>query len=238
MMNGQLKPGYNVQIGTEMQFVVGFSIHQKANDMNCLIPNLKELQQQTGRLPRTVIADAGYGSEENYAFLEHEGIEGIVKYPLFSKQQKRSWSKQRFRAENWSYDPEQDEYICPNQQRLTYRGSRTRVTDNGYHTTVRQYECATCGPCPLKPLCTQSAGNRRIQINPKLFRYQQQAREKLVSDRGRRLRARRGVEAETVFGRIKQDWGFRRFTLRGIEKVKTEWGLLCIAHNIAKLAVQ
>jgi len=52
------------------------------------------------------------------------------------------------------------------------------------------------------------------------------------------LRSLRGVEVESVFGRLKQDWGFRRFTLRGMEKVKTEWGLLCIAHNLAKLAVQ
>lgn len=238
MMNGQLKPGYNVQIGTENQFVVGFSIHQKSNDMNCLIPNLQQLQERTGRLPRTVIADAGYGSEENYAYLEKAGVEGIVKYPLFSKQQKRSWGKQRFRFENWQHDPDQDEYICPNQQRLTFMGNRVRITGNGYRTGLRVYECGSCASCSLKPECTRSQWNRRIEVNPTLLRYQQQAREKLVSDRGRNLRARRGVEAETVFGRIKQDWGFRRFTLRGLEKVKTEWGLLCIAHNIAKLAVQ
>ena len=81
-------------------------------------------------------------------------------------------------------------------------------------------------------------GNRRVWTNPALHRYQCQAGEKLISDQGRRLRSQRAVEVETVFGRIKQDWGFRRFTLRGMEKVKTEWGLLCIAHNIAKLAVQ
>jgi hypothetical protein len=237
MLNGQLKPGYNVQIGTENQFVVGFSIHQKTNDLNCLIPNLNQLQERLGRLPRTVIADAGYGSEENYAYLEKMGLEGIVKYPLFSKQQKRSWRKQRFRFENWEYDPVQDEYICPNHQRLTFRGKRIRVTDNGYQTTFRSYECNSCVECPLKPQCTRSAWNRRIEVNPTLIQYQQQARERLVSERGRSLRVRRGVEVETVFGRIKQDWGFRRFTLRGLEKVKTEWGLLCIAHNLAKLAV-
>jgi transposase len=238
MLNGQLKPGYNVQIGTENQFVVGFSIHQKTNDLNCLIPNLNQLQERLGRLPRTVIADAGYGSEENYAYLEKMGLEGIVKYPLFSKQQKRSWCKQRFRFENWGYDPARDEYLCPNNQRLTFRGKRIRVTDNGYRTTFRSYECSLCVECPLKPQCTRSAWNRRIEVNPTLIQYQQQARERLVSERGRSLRARRGVEVETVFGRIKQDWGFRRFTLRGLEKVKTEWGLLCIAHNLAKLAVQ
>ena len=238
MLNGQLKPGYNVQIGTENQFVVGFSIHQKTNDMNVLIPHLDQVKKRLGRLPRTVIADAGYGSEENYAYLEKMGIEGIVKYPLFSKQQKRSWCKQRFRYENWEYDAGQDEYICPNQQRLAYRGNRTRTTDHGYRISIRQYECCSCAACPLKTQCTRSRWNRRIEVNPTLLRYQQQAREKLVSDRGRSLRAQRGVEPESVFGRIKQDWGFRRFTLRGAEKVKIEWGLLCIAHNLAKLAVQ
>jgi transposase len=238
MLNGQLKPGYNVQIGTENQFVVGFSIHQKSNDMNVLIPHLEQVQKRLGRLPRTVVADAGYGSEENYAYLERSEIEAVVKYPLFNKQQKRSWRKQRFQVDNWGYDPERDEYLCPNQQRLTYQGTRSRTTDHGYRTSIREYECGSCAACPLKTQCTRAVGNRRIGINPTLNRYQQQAREKLVSDQGRRLRSRRGVEVETVFGRIKQDWGFRRFTLRGMQKVKTEWGLLCIAHNLAKLAVQ
>jgi transposase len=238
MLNGQLKPGYNVQIGTENQFVVGFSVHQKTNDLNCMIPNLAQVQKRLGRLPRTVIADAGYGSEENYAYLEQMGIEGYVKYPLFNKQQKRSWRKQRFRAENWEYVPARDEYICPHQQRVTFQWNRVRTTDNGYCTSSRVYECSSCAACPLKPQCTKAVGNRRIEINPTLIRYQQQARQKLVSDQGRRLRSQRGVEPESVFGRIKQDWGFRRFTLRGIDKVKTEWGLFCIAHNIAKLVVQ
>jgi hypothetical protein len=238
MLNGQLKPGYNVQIGTENQFVVGFSIHQKSNDMNVLIPHLEQVQKRLGCLPRTVVADAGYCSEENYANLERSGIEGVVKYPLFNKQQKRSWRKQRFRVDNWEYDPERDEYLCPNQQRLTYQGIRSCTTDHGYRTLIREYECSSCATCPLKPQCTRAVGNRCIGINPTLIRYQRQAREKHVSDQGRKLRSRRGVEVETVFGRIKQDWGFRRFTLRGLDKVKTEWGLLCIAHNLAKLAVQ
>ena len=238
MLNGQLKPGYNVQIGTENQFVVGFSIHQKTNDINCLIPHLEQVRDRIGHLPRTVIADAGYGNEENYAYLEQNGTDAYVKYYLFNKQQKRSWHKQHFRAENWEYDHARDEYICPNQQRLIFMGTRHRITDHGYRTSFRLYECGSCADCPLKPQCTKALGNRRIEINLTLNRYQQQAREMLISDQGRRLRSRRGVEVETVFGRIKQDWGFRRFTLRGMEKVKIEWGLFCIAHNIAKLAVQ
>ena len=222
MLNGQLKPGYNVQIGTENQFVVGFSVHQKANDITCLIPHLDQLKERLGRLPRSVIADAGYGSEENYAYLEQTGTEAYVKYAFFHKEQKRSWRKQRFRAENWDYDPARDEYLCPGQQRLTYRGTRVRTTIHGYRTSIREYEYSGCAACPLKPECTQAAGNRRIWINPTLKRYQDHARRMLLSDPGIKLRSQRAVEVETVFGRIKQDWGFRRFTLRGMEKVKTE----------------
>jgi hypothetical protein len=67
--------------------------------------------------------------------------------------------------------------------------------------------------------------------------WRQQARENLTSEQGKKLRSLRGVEVESVFGRLKEDWGFRRFFLRGIEKVKTEFGLLCIAQNMANLAV-
>ncbi len=238
MHNGQLKPGYNVQIGTENQFVLGFSIHQKTNDINCLIPHLNQVKAHLGRLPQHVIADAGYGSEENYAYLERTGTEGYVKYSLFHQEQKRSWRKQRFRSENWDYDPQRDEYICPGQQRLTYLGSRRTTTENGYRTYRREYQCRSCADCPFKSQCTRAAGNRHIWTSPILNRYHDQVRQRLLSEQGRRLRARRAVEVETVFGRLKQDWGFRRFTLRGTQKVKTEWGLLCIAHNMAKLAVQ
>jgi Transposase DDE domain len=121
---------------------------------------------------------------------------------------------------------------------LTYQGNRIRNTDNGYPTSIRLYECGSCSMCPLKPLCTRAMGNRRIEVNFQLNHFQRQVFEKLRSKQGIKLRSLRGVEVESVFGRLKQDWGFRRFTLRGMEKVNTEWGLLCIAHNLAKLAVQ
>ncbi len=84
MQNGQLKAGYNLQIGTEDQFVVGFSVHQRPGDPGCLIPHLEETRQQRGgRQPQKAIADSAYGSEENYAYLEKEGIEAYVKHNTF-----------------------------------------------------------------------------------------------------------------------------------------------------------
>ena len=67
-------------------------------------------------------------------------------------------------------------------------------------------------------------------------RFREQARTNLLSEQGKALRVQRNVEVETVFGQVKHSMHFRRFSLRGLEKAKTEWGLVCIAHNMRKLA--
>jgi len=237
MLNGQLKPGYNVQIGTENQFVVGFSLHQKPGDTTCLIPHLEHLRKLLGRLPKNIIADAGYGSEENYQYLDDHKLGNYVKYNTFDLQQKRSFKKKAFRVENWTYDSEKDEFICTGGQRLRYIYTRREQTENGYHTERRIYEAENCSICPHKSECTRAKRNRRIQISFPLEKFRKQALENLCSKQGLKLRAQRMIEAESVFGRIKSNWSFRRFLLRGLEKVKIEWGLLCIAHNMAKLSV-
>ena len=236
MLNGQLKPGYNIQMGTENQFIVGFSVHQRPGDTACLISHLEEVKQQLGALPKRIIADAGYGSEENYNYLEKEKLENYVKFNLFHKEQKRSWQKQRFRVENWKYKQEEDEYICTANERLTFRRELNKKTELGYSIKLREYECQNCNGCSMKSECTRAAGNRRVQISPLLNRYREQARTNLLSDQGRRLSIQRNVDVESVFGQLKHNWGFRRFLLKGKEKVRTEWGILSIAHNIAKLA--
>lgn len=238
MLNGQLKPGYNIQMGTENQFIVGFSVHQRPGDTGCLIPHLEEVKQQLGTLPKRIVADAGYGSEENYYYLEKERLENYVKFNLFHKEQKRSWRKQRFRVENWKYEKECDEYVCPENQKLIFIREFNKKTDLGYLSRIREYGCQNCSGCPLKSDCTRAAGNRRIQISPKLNHFREQARTNLLSDQGRKLSAQRNVDVESVFGQLKHNWGFRRFYLKGKDKVRTEWGLLSIVHNIAQLAVQ
>jgi hypothetical protein len=237
------KPAYNVQLGTENQFVLGFSLHQRAGDTSCMIPHLEGLQQNLGCLPKNIVADAGYGSEENYAYLENHQLGNYVKYNTFHREQIKHRKpelirKKMFRIESLPYDPENDTFICPADQRLTYRYTRQYKTDNGYQSERRVYECDHCMDCPLKPECTQAKGNRRIQVSFRLRQFRAQARSNLLSESGKALRCERVTEVETVFGQIKSNQHFRRFMLRGLEKTKTEWGLLCFAHNIKKLAVQ
>jgi transposase len=235
MKNGQLKPGYNVQIGTEKQFVVGFSVHQRPGDSGCLKPHLEGLKTQLGRLPKKLIADAGYGSEENYAYLDAEGIEAYVKYNTFHLEQKKR-KKDRFRAASFPYDETKDEFICPAEKRLTYQWTQPYQTENGFQTELRVYECEDCSGCELKTQCTRAVGNRQIRTSFRMRDLREKASDHLLSEQGITLRSKRPVEAESVFARLKHNWGFRRFLLRGKEKVEVEWGLLCIAHNLAKMA--
>jgi hypothetical protein len=235
------KPAYNVQIGTEGQFVVGFSVHARAGDTACLIPHLENLRSHLGRLPKNIITDAGYGSEENYAYVDQHDLGNYLKYNSFYQdthhyRKPELLRKRQFQAENFAYDPQQDEFICPTHQRLDFQYTSRYTTDNRYVTDRRLYECHACGQCPLKGECTRAKGNRKIRISFRLLEYRHQARINLTSEAGQRLRASRSIEVEPVFGIIKHNMGFRRFHLRGLDKVKTEWGLVSIAHNMKKLA--
>jgi hypothetical protein len=253
------KPAYNVQTGTEGQFVVGVSLHQRAGDTSCLIPHLERVKanlsdiarrnpgalptrgSQPRHLPVNISADAGYGSEENYAYFEDHQLGNYVKYNIFHRQQQKHrkpelMRKALFRTENFPYEADRDVFICPANQPMTYQGTRRERTENGYWIELRHYQAAGCKACPLKPECTRAKGNRHIRVSFRLRRYREQAQSNLLSEQGQALRIQRNVEVESVFGHIKHNMGFRRFSLRGLEKVKTEWGLVCIAHNMRKLA--
>ena len=237
------KPAYNIQAGTERQFIVGFSLHNRAGDTACLIPHLEGVRKRLGRLPKKVVADAAYGSEENYSYLEKVGVENYLKYNTFYQdthhyRKVEILRKNQFRAENFIYDPEKDEFICPANQRLHFLYTSKYKSDNNYNTERRHYECHHCQNCPMKSQCTKAKGNRRIAISFKLLAFRKQARENLTSIEGQNLRIQRSVEVETVFGDVKHNMEFRRFHLRGIEKAKIEFGLVSIAHNLRKLAAK
>lgn len=237
------KPAYNVQIGTEGQFIVGYSVHGQAGDTTCLIPHLDQVRENLGgRLPKKIVADAAYGSEENYAYLEKYGAENYLKYNTFYQDTHHYRDAEilrahQFRAENFGYDKATDQFICPADKRLHFQHTSRYTTDNGYVTDRRIYECQDCADCPLRSKCTKAKDNRQIRISFRLLEYRKQARTNLTSPEGERLRVARSTEVETVFGHLKHNLGFRRFHLRGMQKVKTEWGIVSIAHNMRKMAV-
>lgn len=242
MQNGQLKPGYNLQIGTENQFIVNYTIHQSANDMPVLKPHLEDTKAQLTSIgkpmPKRASADAGYGSEENYDYLETEGLENYVKYPGFYQEQRKKVQNDPFRAENLYYNAQDDYFVCPMGQHLTYRYTTKITSKNGYKSSARVYQAQRCEGCPLRGACHKAKTDRIIQINPNLQRHKQIARQNLWSIRGIYLRKKRCIEPEPVFGQIKWNRGFKRFLLRSLTKVTCEFGIVAIAHNLKKMWVR
>jgi hypothetical protein len=241
MKNGQLKPGYNIQIGTEDQFITGYSIHQKPGDTTTFPEHLEKLKKQmNGKTPKNIIADAGYGSEENYELMESESITAFVKYNTFHKEASEKWKKDPTKIQNFSYEKDIDTYYCPMQRPLIFINERKEKSDNGYISTVRIYECLNCSGCEHRERCVKADGafaNRRIYINRRLNAIRSYINGLLTSETGLKMRSKRPVEVESVFGNIKSNFSVRRFLLRGLEKVNIEWGLYSIAHNMRKMAV-
>ncbi|MHC5311097.1 IS1182 family transposase [Myroides sp. LJL116] len=243
MQNGQLKPGYNVQISTNNQFILSYSLHSNPTDTTTLIPHLENFKDNLGNLPKALTADAGYGSEENYHYLEEQNVDAYVKYNSFNNEQEEASKKPRanskadkkpFSVDKLYYNEQNDSYTCPIGQQMEYLDTVTRKTTTGFCQTIKRYQAKNCSGCPLYTLCHKAKGNRIIEVNENLKNHRKKASDLLQSDLGKEKRKKRCHDVETVFGNIKQNHGFRRFMLRGKEKVSLEFGLLAIAQNIRK----
>ena len=110
-------------------------------------------------------------------------------------------------------------------------------TKNGFTQEIYRYEAQNCSGCPLRGRCHKANGNRIIERNHNLIRLKEKAKNLLLSDRGIAHRKRRCWDVEAVFGNIKHNMGFKRFMLRGMEKVTTEIGLIAMAHNLKKFSL-
>lgn len=234
MKNGQLKPGYNLQLSTNDQFILNYSLHCNPNDTNTLKDHLTSHEQMYHQLPEQSVADAGYGSEENYQMLEDKGVEAYVKYSYFDREQMRKKKTDPFNVESLFYNAERDQYICPMGQAMERITDRKRTTVTGYEQHYKRYRAQRCEGCPLRGLCFKGKYNRTIEINSNLVRLKNKAKERLTSELGVKYRKQRCYDVEPVFGHIKHNKKFKRFNLRGNAKVEIEIGLIAIAHNLAK----
>lgn len=240
MKIGQLKAAYNVQMATENQFILFYSMHQRPTDTGCFIPHLEKLAASSLPMPKTVIADAGYGSEENYLYAIGEEKEPrfdfLIPYGMYLKEKSRSYKKNIKHAKNWDYIEKEDHFICPNGRRVEFKKYLNKKNVSGYVQSLKVYECEDCSDCPLKALCTKAKGNRQVQWNPIFEEMKAKAKAALECETKSRIYAQRKIDVESVFGHIKGNRSFRRLLLRGLEKVHTEFGIVALAHNLLKVA--
>ena len=239
MNNGQTKPGYNLQIATENQFITDFGFFHNPNDTLTMIPLLNSFPSRYGRFAKEACADSGYGSEENYSFMETNGIEAYVKYNYFHKEQKRAFKEDIFRIEDLHYNPEGDYFVCPMGQHMERVGIKYDRTESGYRTESVIYRARNCQGCPLRWGCHKKrSGNKETEVNHQLMEYRRKARERLTSGKGLMHRSRRPIEPEAVFGQMKYNMGYKRFRHFGKDKVTMDFAFFAIAFNIKKMAAK
>ena len=235
MGNGQLKPAYNIQIGTENQFITNFGIYQNPGDTSTFNDFVDSFEEKYDRQSLEIVADSGYGSEQNYDYMESKGIGNYVKFSYFHKEQKKPFKNNPFLSDNLFYNPEGDFYVCPMGQKMELIGRGQRLSNRGYCSEISLYQAKRCEGCPLRGSCHNAKGNRIIEINHNLLRHKKIARENLSSEKGLMHRSRRPIEPEAVFGQIKSNRKFNRFRLRGLDGVAVEFGLISIALNLSKM---
>ena len=240
MRNGQLKPGYNLQIVTNNQYVLAYDIFPNPTDFKTLLPFLSTIKENYFDLPTYIVADAGYGSEENYqAIMDEFERTPLITYTMYRKEQKKNYQQNQFNPQNWAYDELTDRYVCPNGREVRFRNYSTRTDKYGFKRQLKLYECEDCSNCPLRSQCTtaKSKRDRVIQKNGNWDYFKAHVRELLGTKETRDIYRRRKIDVEPAFGNLKANLGFTRFSVRGKDKVKNELGFALMATNLRKMTV-
>ena len=242
MRNGQLKPGYNVNVATASEYIIGTYVSADRTDTKTLIPFAEGLGKSfdIGRY----IVDAGYESEENYCYFEQPWIKSklLVKPSNHEQKKHKKYRTDISRRENMAYDPEEDAYTCANGKLLHTDHIRHTKSSSGFAIETTVYTCSECQGCPLKEKCIKGNSklpleerNKALYVSKRFAQQRERMEISVNSALGKFLRVNRSIQAEGVFAMTKEDMHFRRFLLRSTVKVDAEWTVLSMAYNILKL---
>jgi transposase len=237
MRNGQLKPGYNVQIAVNSEYITGVAAFQNRTDSGTLRPFLRRLEQQHGQRYRDVVADAGYESLNNYLYLERNGQISFIKPINYEAQKSRKFKQQIGRRENMRYDEQENCYFCAAGRKLAFRRESTQRDRQGNFLTRAYYRCEDCTGCPCRGACCRAKDGaaKELSVKTDLFRLSSRSQQNITGEQGAMLRVNRSIQVEGAFGILKNDRKFKRFLTRGRTNISTELYLLCLAFDLKKL---
>lgn len=242
MLNGQLKPAYNVQIAVENYFIVHGYVSNDRTDYNTLIPVLEKHKKAFGEVLEEVTADSGYCSEKNLLYLEENKIDSYIKLQDHEKRKTRAYSKDIGKYYNMKTTVFEDEqvYICHDGRELRHINTEKKK-QNGYTQTYEVYGCFDCSGCEHKPKCLYKYNpdkdvdkNKVMKINEVWEELREKSHANIQSEKGILKRQTRSIQTEGHFGDIKENEDFRRFNYRSSDKVYKEFMLFAIGRNINK----
>ena len=242
MLNGQLKPAYNVQIAVENYFIVHGYVSNDRTDYNTLIPVLEKHKKAFGEVLEEVTADSGYCSEKNLLYLKENQIDSYIKLQDHEKRKTRAYSKDIGKYYNMKTTVFEDEqvYICHDGRELRHINTEKKE-QNGYTQTYEVYGCSDCSGCEHKSKCLYKYNpnkdidkNKVMKINEVWEELREKSHANIQSEKGILKRQIRSIQTEGHFGDIKENEDFRRFNYRSSDKVYKEFMLFAIGRNINK----
>ena len=240
MLNGQLKPAYNIQLASSGAFIVGVLGSQKANDLHTLKPFLEQILPAYGKSLENIVADAGYESAENYGYLASKNLTAYIKPANYEWKKKRKTKQDIGRKENMIYLEDQDVYVCKAGKHLARGKDRKTESASGYVDTVWTYACYECENCPHASACIKTRKNtnptqKRIQFSPAFEQYRMMSDANILTDAGINHRINRSIQAEGAFSKLKDGLGYTRFRHRSMKKVVADIVLVSLGINLNKL---
>jgi transposase len=221
---------YNVQaaVDSQSQVVVGMRVTQDETDRGQLGVMLERVYETTGCKPAMASMDKGYYSPTNLIALEEKAQRGAIGVPRVPANRAMAAG---YGLERFEYNEETDAYRCPCGKLLTLR-TLTRRGNSVYGL----YVCGECKGCAERAACVAGGGNKRLSISV-VSALRERMKAFLASDEGKQATRMRRQVVEPVFGQLKQNRGFRRFLLRGLEGAIAESALAFLAHNLLKASV-
>jgi hypothetical protein len=188
-------------------------------------------------LPSYIVADAGYGSEQNYEdVLNNRQRTPLITYGMYRKEKKKSYKNNPFNISNWLFDQETDSFTCPNDKKLSFKYWSTRTDKSGFERNFKVYESEDCFECPLRSQCTKAkeGNNRKVHYNEKWENQKAYIQEVLSDEETGEIYGKRKIDVEPTFGFLKANLRFTRMSVRGKEQVKNEIGFALMAVNLRK----
>ena len=226
-----IKTAYNAQavVDSAQQVIVAADVTREAADAQQLLPMIKQAEHNLSKKITQCSADAGYSSGENLKILQEREIDAYIPDREYQAQ-KRGKTVDDFHKDSFVYDRQLDCYVCVEGEKLSFSHLQQRKGKQ----PLRIYRGRNCQQCQFFGICTKSKTGRSISRHP-YEKELRQMRQKLNSETGRTIYGQRKYVVEPPFGHIKSIMGFTSFSLRGDPKVKAEFNLVSLAHNLRKI---
>ena len=231
---GEIKPNYSGMIAvTEEGLITATTVITSAYEGEELMKLVLETEKYTSDTVEQVLADAAYGTYNNYEALHNAEKTAYIPDQTVANEKKKKCrdkpeEEKGYKKSKFQYVKETDSYSCPTGEQLIVTG---KSSEGGRKYIV--YKCNACQNCPVKHLCTTSE-NRQIKREVREH-LKEEVLARLRTKEGERIYAKRGWMVETKFGHFKHNLNYHMFSLRSLKKVTGEFDLICMANNLTKL---